>query len=89
MIQPMSTKVMPSKMKGKRRPVRPEMKAPAIWQTIPISQMGIDMAWARAAFHPSSVRMVGMNADIEAAVMSQQKNINVLLHVSKRTVRSG
>jgi hypothetical protein len=43
-----------------------------------VSQIGIDMTWARAAFQPSSVKIIGMKEDMEAAVMSQQKNIRVL-----------
>jgi hypothetical protein len=44
--------------------------------------MGMLITWAWAAFQPSSVKMVGMKDDIEAAVMSQQKNMMVLRPVS-------
>jgi hypothetical protein len=36
------------------------------------------MACAVFAVHPSSVKIVGIKADILAAVMSQQKNMRVL-----------
>ena len=46
---------------------------------MPVSQMGTVIAWARAEVQPSSTKIVGVKEDIEAAVMSQQKNIIVLI----------
>jgi len=77
MTQPTSTHNMPARMNGKRHPVCADNHAPRICVNIPHTQTGMLMACAVAAFQPSSVRMVGMNADMEAAVMSQQKNMSV------------
>lgn len=46
--------------------------------TIPTTQIGIDMTWAVDLVQPSSLRMVGVKAEIEAALMSQQKKTTVL-----------
>ena len=44
--------------------------------------MGMLITWALSAFQPNSVRIVGVKDAMEAAVISQQKNIKELDHVS-------
>lgn len=58
---------------------------PESWVAIPASHTGIDIACASLAVHPSSVRMVGMKADMLAAVRSQQKNMSVLHRLTLAT----
>lgn len=56
----------------------PERKEAESVNTIPTTQIGIDMTCAVDLVQPSSLRMVGVNAEIEAALMSQQKKTTVL-----------
>jgi hypothetical protein len=68
--------------------MRAESQAPESWAAMPASHTGMDIACASFAVQPSSVKIVGMKADILAAVKSQQKNMSVLRGQSQRPIET-
>lgn len=56
----------------------PERKDAESVNTMPTTQIGIDITCAVDLVQPSSLRMVGVKADIDEALISQQKKTTVL-----------
>lgn len=69
--------MMAPRTKGVRRFRRDASHVTRKDETIPEAQTGMAMSCATVLVQPSSVKMVGEKADIEAAVMSQQKKQRV------------